>query len=131
MQSKREFSWIRRDTENGSLNLLLYSLPIKNFNDNSSFQEFIIRSRDSISMMEIQGQTGDYKTTERSYKPLSSMIKVSECQFFKQKFMEVDGAYMSGPFVNYCFIDNNNNRLLIAEGFVYAPSKTKGTICLS
>ena len=78
-------------------------------------------------MMEIPGpKQGDYMTTERSYKPLSSMIKVSGVSVFQTKSLwKVDGAYMSGPFVNYCFIDNNNNRLLIAEGFVYAPSKTK------
>tara|TARA_B100000524_G_scaffold133033_1_gene66199 strand:+ start:818 stop:1789 length:972 start_codon:yes stop_codon:yes gene_type:complete len=121
------FSWIRRDTENGSLNLLLYSLPIKNFNDNSSFQEFIIKSRDSVSKMQIPGpKQGDYMTTERSYKPLSFMIEVSGVPVFQTKSLwKVDGAFMSGPFVNYCFIDTNNNRLLIAEGFVYAPAKTK------
>ena len=126
-KQKEHFSWIRRDTENGSLNLLLYSLPIKNFNDNSSFQEFIIKSRDSISKMEIPGpKEGDYMTTEQSYKPLSFMTELSGASVFQTKSLwKVDGAFMSGPFVNYCFIDTNNNRLLIAEGFVYAPARTK------
>lgn len=126
-KQKEHFSWIRRDTENGSLNLLLYSLPIKNFNDNSSFQEFIIKSRDSISKMEIPGpKEGDYMTTEQSYKPLSIMTELSGVSVFQTKSLwKVDGAFMSGPFVNYCFIDTNNNRLLFADGFVYAPAKTK------
>jgi hypothetical protein len=126
-KQKDHFTWIRRDTENGSLNLLLYILPIKNFNDNSSFQEFIIKSRDSISKMEIPGpKEGDYMTTERSYKPLSFMTGVSGVSVFQTKSLwKVDGAFMSGPFVNYCFIDTNNSRLLVAEGFVYAPAKTK------
>jgi hypothetical protein len=32
---------------------------------------------------------------------------------------------MSGPFVNFCFVDKTNRRLFVAEGFVYAPSESK------
>ena len=32
---------------------------------------------------------------------------------------------MSGPFVNYAFLDKKNKRLFVAEGFVYAPSESK------
>jgi hypothetical protein len=29
---------------------------------------------------------------------------------------------MDGPFINYCLVDYPNNRMLILEGFCYAPS---------
>jgi hypothetical protein len=32
---------------------------------------------------------------------------------------------MSGPFINYWIEDKANNRFLIAEGFVFAPSVEK------
>jgi hypothetical protein len=33
--------------------------------------------------------------------------------------------FMGGPFVNYAIEDKTNNRYLIAEGYVYAPSVKK------
>ena len=38
---------------------------------------------------------------------------------------EIKGAYMGGPFVNYAIEDKINNRYLVAEGYVYAPSQDK------
>ena len=32
---------------------------------------------------------------------------------------------MAGPFVNYMIEDNTNNRWLVIEGFVFAPSVNK------
>ena len=32
---------------------------------------------------------------------------------------------MAGPFLNYTVIDKKNNRLVIVEGFTYAPSVNK------
>lgn len=126
-KSTKNFFWIRRDTENGSLNLLLYSLPLRNFKNTSSFQEFIIKSRDSISQAEIPGPIEDaFMTTERSYKPLSSYTLISGISTFQTKSLwKVEGAFMSGPFINFCITDKENSRFLIAEGFVYAPAKSK------
>jgi hypothetical protein len=32
---------------------------------------------------------------------------------------------MSGPFINYAIVDQPNHRILVIEGFCYAPSKQK------
>ncbi len=32
---------------------------------------------------------------------------------------------MAGPFVNYNIIDKKNNRIIVVEGFTYAPSVNK------
>jgi hypothetical protein len=32
---------------------------------------------------------------------------------------------MLGSFINYCIIDRTNKRVLVLEGFCYAPSKEK------
>lgn len=32
---------------------------------------------------------------------------------------------MAGPFLNYTILDEANNRLIIVEGFTYAPSIKK------
>ena len=33
--------------------------------------------------------------------------------------------FMAGPFLNYTVIDKKNNRLIVFEGFTYAPSVSK------
>ncbi|MCD9562260.1 DUF4837 family protein, partial [Tenacibaculum maritimum] len=38
---------------------------------------------------------------------------------------EVKNDFMAGPFLNYTVIDKKNNRLIIFEGFTYAPSINK------
>ena len=38
---------------------------------------------------------------------------------------EVKNDFMAGPFVNYAIIDQKNDRLLVVEGFTYAPSVNK------
>ena len=38
---------------------------------------------------------------------------------------EVKNKFMAGPFVNYAIEDKANNRLLVLEGFVFAPSISK------
>ena len=42
-----------------------------------------------------------------------------------QGIWKLKNAYMSGPFINYWIEDKRNNRFLVAEGFVFAPSVEK------
>lgn len=121
------FYWIRRDTKTGSLNLLLYSLPIRNFAANDSFSDFIISTRDSIAKQHIPGPIeGNYMQTEMAYTPFFRQATMSGVPVIETRSLwRVEGAFMSGPFVNYCFVDKPNKRLIVAEGFVYAPSEKK------
>ena len=38
---------------------------------------------------------------------------------------EVLNDFMAGPFLNYTVVDKANNRLIVVEGFTYAPSVNK------
>ena len=39
--------------------------------------------------------------------------------------MEVEGDYMSGPFVSYTFVEPNSNNIVTLMGYVYLPNKEK------
>ena len=45
--------------------------------------------------------------------------------FETKSIWQVKDAFMSGPFINYWIEDKVNNRYLIVEGFVFAPSLGK------
>ena len=126
-KAEKDFFWIRRDTQTGSLNLLLYNLPIQDFEDNQEFSAYVIRKRDSIARQFIPGPVeGSYMTTEAAYTPFfKKRLFLNLPTLETRSLWKIEGAYMSGPFVNYAFMDKKNKRLFVAEGFVYAPSESK------
>ena len=65
-------------------------------------------------------------TTERAYTPFFVLRDMPNVKALETRSLwKIEDAFMSGPFVNYCFLDKTNNRLFVAEGFVYAPSEGK------
>ena len=64
--------------------------------------------------------------TEDSYAPYLFNISIKGKETFETKgTWELRNDFMSGPFINYCIIDRPNKRVLVLEGFCYAPSKEK------
>ena len=126
-KEKEDFFWIRRDIKTGSLNLLLYNLPIQNFESTDVFSDHVIRKRDSIAKEFVPGPLkGNYMTTETAYMPFFVLRNMSNVTTLETRSLwKIEGAFMSGPFVNFCFVDKTNRRLFVAEGFVYAPSENK------
>jgi len=109
------------------VNLLLYTLPYDDTITNEALAKRVITVRDSIGKRYIQGPVeGSYMTTEKAYTPFFVDTKVSNLTSFETKSIwQVKDAFMSGPFINYWIEDKANNRYLIVEGFVYAPSVGK------
>jgi len=128
-KNEDDFFWIRRDIETGSLNIMLYELPhdaIKR-NDSTGIINQIIKIRDSIGEKHIMGPVeGSYMNTENAYTPFNTEIVLDNKPTLETKGMwDVENAVMAGPFINYAIEDKENNRWLIAEGFVFAPSVEK------
>ena len=40
---------------------------------------------------------------------------------------EMENDIMGGPFVSHSVVDEVNNRVIVAEAFVYAPNRKKGS----
>ena len=116
--------WFQRETQKGSVNLLIYILPL---NKESPNLEKIVALRDSIGKAFVPGRNKDsYLITEKAYEPYFFKTKVSSLSAFETRgTWEVVNDYMAGPFLNYYIIDNKNNRTLVIEGFVFSPSVRK------
>ncbi|MGB0185835.1 MAG: DUF4837 family protein [Flavobacteriaceae bacterium] len=122
-----DFFWIRRDTKTGIVSLLAYSVPWQDFETPDVFSQRVIQLRDSVAKRHIPGPTeGDFMTTEMAYTPFSMRTQIAETEVLETRSLwKVQGAFMSGPFINYSFLDQKNKRILVVEGFVYAPSEAK------
>lgn len=122
------FFWIRRSTNAADLNIMLYELPYSAIKRNDSIINQIIAIRDSIGKAHIMGpiEGSTYMRTENAYTPFNTEIILDNKPALETKGMwDVYNAVMAGPFIHYAIEDKINNRWLIAEGFVYAPSVEK------
>ncbi|WP_347923225.1 DUF4837 family protein [Pontimicrobium sp. SW4] len=121
------FFWLRRDIKNGDANLMIYEMPLDAISDGENAINDIIKMRDSIGKAHIPGPIeGSYMITEEAYTPyLNTTIIDNKPAFETKSTWEVKDAFMAGPFINYAIKDEVNNRLLVLEGFVFAPSTGK------
>jgi len=119
------FVWIQKEVRKGHLNLIAYTLK-ENILE-GSFNERILNIRDSIGKAYVPGRLdGSYQITERAFRPYFYRAIVDGKQAYLTKgTWEVANDYMAGPFVNYMIQDTLKNRILVVEGFVFAPTASK------
>ncbi len=120
------FFWIRKNINHGSMNILLYEAPISLFKKENSIIRNIINVRDSIGGKQIPVDDGGQFITEAAFSPFLKRINMLGMEAYETKgTWEVKNKYMAGPFINYTLKDTLRNRLLVLEGFVFAPSVQK------
>ncbi|PQJ75270.1 DUF4837 family protein [Polaribacter gangjinensis] len=124
-----EFLWLRQHllsgiAKTGSNNILVYSIPLEN---EQIVSENIVAVRDSIGKKYIPGSfEGMYMITEAAYTPFIFDATIDGKKAYETRGKwEVKDDFMAGPFLNYSIIDKKNNRVVVFEGFTYAPSVNK------
>ncbi|MDR5591375.1 DUF4837 family protein [Christiangramia sp. SM2212] len=122
-----QFSWIRKEIPKGSMEILVYEVPINKIENDSSVIANIIKMRDSIGEAQIPGRLeGSYMITEKAYAPYLFETKIDgKFAYETRGTWEVQNDFMAGPFVNYAIKDEKNNRFVVLEGFVFSPSRGK------
>ena len=125
-----EFLWLRDHLKSGiaktgSNNILVYSVPLE---ENINVADSIVAVRNKIGKKHIPGSDPKtmYMITEEAYTPFTfdAIIDGKKAYETRGKW-EVKNDFMAGPFLNYTVVDKKNNRLVVFEGFTYAPSVSK------
>ena len=103
---------------------MIFELPLGAIKENDSMVNQITKMRDSIGEKYIPGPTdGSFMITEKKYSPIFFTTEIEGKKTYVTKgTWEVENAFMAGPYVNYVIEDKPNNRLLVMEGFAFAPS---------
>lgn len=119
-----DFLWFRQNISKGSMNIIAYALPLA---ENDSIVNNIVAARDTIGKKYIPGSSeGMYMITEAAYTPFTKQTELNgKLSYETRGKWEVKNDFMAGPFLNYTVVDKVNNRLLVVEGFTYAPSIKK------
>jgi len=129
VSEQKKFIWLKKESLNVSSSLLIYQTEVPTYDSQEEIVSKILKTRDSIGKLYIQSQEDEkncYMITENAYTPYFKKISIDSRKTFQTKgSWELKYTYMSGPFVNYTILDKQNNRALVLEGFVYAPSTSK------
>jgi len=131
VQTTDDFWWYKSNIRVGkhypTLNFILYITPLNSELDLSGHS--IISTRDSISKKYIAGAIDNsYMQTEGrpEYSPIMKNTLVNNKVAIETRGLwMVKGDFMGGPFLSYTIFDEKNNRIITAEGFIYAAGVKK------
>lgn len=124
------FVWLDRQIPKGNMNLIAYTIPNSFFGADSTFVRDIVKMRDSIGKKYIPGpdvpgkQT--YMATEKAFAPYVFPAEVNGYKAAEVRGIWIMENYaMAGPFLTFIVNDEYNDRKLVLEGFIFAPSTNK------
>jgi len=123
---RKNFIWLKSEIISGNTSLLIYQIPWKSIRPNYAVND-IVKIRDSIGKAYVHGSDyGTQMVTEAAYSPYFSKINLAGNKSYETKgTWQMKNDFMSGPFINYAIFDKTHGRILVLEGFCYAPSKEK------
>jgi len=109
----------------GEMNILAYEIPLDE--EHPFMPKTIIDARDQIGERHIPGSKEDqYMITEKARTPVFYKMKLNGYDCIETRSTwEMKNDFMAGPFLNYAIADRDRGRMIILEGFVYAPSVDK------
>ncbi len=121
------FFWIRKNLSNSkTMELMFYEVPFETISKGDSTIIDIVKMRDEITKTKIPGEDGIYMAVEDAYAPSMFKTIIDNKPAYEVRGMWImQGFTMAGPFITYAIEDKINNRYLIADGYVYAPSLEK------
>ncbi len=124
----QNFVWVRRTGTRDDLEMGVMIATLPYTDPDHDFNHDVIRARrDSITRQYIPGQfPGTFMTTYPELSPLFREVNFNgHFAIEARSLWRVEGDFMGGPFVNYTMVDPARKRLVILDGFVYAPKFDK------
>ncbi len=118
-----DFIWLRRGIAEGTVDIMIYEVPLGKISRNDNTIQDIIAVRDSIGAIKIPVNEPGVFITEQAYSPLLHETSIDGKFAFETKGLwEVKTQFMSGPFINYAVYNEEWGNWLILEGYVSAPN---------
>jgi hypothetical protein len=125
-QKKADFLWLRAETNANSLGLMIYTFP---YTDTAQMNlAAVLATRDRFTRLYIPGPLdGSYMILEREfYTPVTRKILFKGMYALETRGLwKTKGDFMGGPFVNYTIVDAPRQRIVVFDGYVYYPNKSK------
>lgn len=124
-EQKKDFIWFKYETPEISQGIIVYSFP---YTSDSAFTvNYLLSTRDKILKANIPGPTeGSYMATEKRFEQFYNIFEHNKNYASEMRGLwRVQNDFMGGPYVSLAELDASNQRVVVAYGYVYAPSKDK------
>lgn len=120
----KDFFWTSNNAPTGMVSLCMYSYPYdgpETFN-----KKYILHKRDSVMQANIPGSEPDmYMQTDTAFTDIKPIVVHHKYAMEARGLWYMRNDGMGGPFVSHSRVDTENNRVVVVEGFVFAPEKMK------
>ena len=115
------FIWVSDNAPGGMQNICVYSYPGVELSAQRA-----LYVRDSVMKENIQGERpGSYMRTLALTVKSGTVVEHGRTVMITRGLWEMEGDAMGGPFVSHSIVDSSRRRIIVAEGFVYAPGMKK------
>lgn len=127
LKEGEDFIWASDDGLSSIQNIVIYSLPY--VSEKMLKKGPYVALRDTVMKKNIPGgHPGQWMQTNREFVWTKNITVNGTYAMEARGLWEMKGDAMGGPFVSHSRIDTVNNRVIVVEGFVYAPNKMKRTM---
>ena len=126
----RNFFWASTNAPTEDENFVMYAYP---YTGAEAFTKAgFIHKRDSVMKQNIPGAEPDmYMATDTLCTSVRPIVVKGQYAMEMRGLWMMENDAMGGPFVSHSRVDTLNNRVVVVEGFVYAPQKKKGNLMRS
>ena len=125
VDQKENFIWFKYETPAISQGIVLYTFP---YTSDSIFTvNYLLDIRDKILKNNVPGAIKDsYMSTEKRLKQTFNILEHNGNYASEMRGLwRVENDFMGGPYISLAELDATNQRVVVAFGYVYAPSKDK------
>jgi len=119
------FVWISHEISDLTQGILIYYY---NYSDPNTFTpEYLAKKRNEFTRRYVPGPVdGSYMKTEDLYPVVLNEYNRDDKYYIELRGLwKLEKAFMGGPYINLTTLDEQRNRVVTIDGFVYAPSLNK------
>ncbi|MBR4802854.1 MAG: DUF4837 family protein [Bacteroidales bacterium] len=119
------FIWVSSEKTYINQGILIYTIPFDGVQFPS--METVIAEQNEVLKNNVPGMfPNSYMTTATAVTPIMTPYKYKDKSYVEIRGLwEVANDYMGGPFVEHVLYSKDPNKLLVIQGFVYAPRYKK------
>lgn len=120
----KNFIWASTDNGTKDMNFVMYTFPYRDTNTFTA--EYFVAKRDSALRYNVPGPKDDmYMTVQDKLYTVEDGVVHGQYAQIARGLWKMENYSMGGPFVSVSRVDEKNQRVIVAEAFVFAPGETK------
>lgn len=124
-RQKKDFLWVRYETPEISQGIVIYTFPY--ISDSTFTENYLVAKTDSVLEINVPGPTdGSYMAVEKQIDQVLNVFEHNKNYAVEMRGLwRLENDFMGGPYISIAELDASNQRVVVAFGYVYAPSKDK------